>query len=181
MSDKGNTIILILEDKDTLWDVWALHNETVLHVETQGEHLEEVWQFAPGIPGEARDFIVRSTAELEAEGGRLLIEPTQFDLSEAAIAEIREDVTRGWVRSPRLCEELMTKAHGLLGARITWTPDTGTSLAEWATVITTTSTNPSYVPVKPEYQKPFWSSVSTPTTWSTGTWISTTTSSEDKK
>jgi len=68
-----------------------------------------VWQYSSVTGRDAAiDYLVTKTTAVEMEGGRMVGEPTEFDLSPAAIAEFHPNDPGEWLYAPTLYDELLT-------------------------------------------------------------------------
>jgi len=131
----------------------ALYGDTALMA--RSDITNDVWQFRHQVGQvEAIAELVDITRNRE-ERGSVIGEPVEFNLSLAAIAQIREDDHfKAWDDAPTLHKELMAAVDP--GMLLTWAPTS----ADWVTVgyvedgVTFTSTAPHYPAVGDIWIKP---------------------------
>jgi len=116
MTMPENTIAWCIE-QDGNRDIHALFGATALRVSDRPNARERVWQYAPnGGRDDAVDYLVRKTSFLERWGGKLLGEPVEFNLSDAALATIHGTDPAEWYHAPRLYDELLAAVKPSWGA-----------------------------------------------------------------
>jgi len=104
-----NTLAWCLEGPNGSKSIYALFGATVLWAsDSPGGTTDKVFQFAPnGGQEEAISYLVASTSLLEKKDWRMVGEPVEFDLSDAAMASLVPNDYGDWIYAPRLREELL--------------------------------------------------------------------------